>query len=171
MRTVILLQFIFLLLSCVDRRAEAERELIEAERELVERLRAEELKREQAAEQAYAEYLAQIPPFVDLGDTLNFTDENGWKQGIWKYRVKRMDEFNVTPPGGTKPLQLDGKVQEVRQYYNDTLHGIFKTYDVFNNSRLCVKGRYVMGIKDGKWEYPCIHKDSIFDSVYDVDWK
>lgn len=131
---------------------------------------AEEREKVQAAERERDERIAKTPPFVDLGDTVNFTDENGWKQGIWKIRVEGLDEFEITPFGASEALQLDGKVREIRQYYNDTLHGIYKSYDMFNNFRMCVKGKYIMGKKDGLWEYPCIREDSTFESVYDIEW-
>ena len=119
MRIFILLQLGLILLSCGrDAQLESER------KGLVAALEAKKLELEaeqKEKERAYQERLAKIPPFIGLGDTLNYTDENGWKQGIWEFRVEGLDQFNITPAGKTEALQLDGNVQEIRQYFNDTL--------------------------------------------------
>ena len=161
MRIFILLQLVFILLSC-DRRDPFESK----RKRVVVTLEAEKLKEKKRARE---ERLAKIPPFVDLGDTLNYTDENGWKQGIWEYRGDGLKKVKIIPVRKSEGLQLDGTVQMVRQYYNDTLHGIFESYKMCDDFGLCIKGTYILGKKDGQWEFPCQGKDSIFESVYDVD--
>lgn len=139
-------------------------ELALEERRIEEEKEKEELELEKAERQAR---IAAIPGFVDLGDTLNYTDENDLRQGIWEERAEGLDEFSITPMGESEPLKLDGMVMCRMQYRNDTLHGFYQSYDIFNGGRLCAQGLYIMGEKDGEWKYPCASSDTMHESVYD----
>ncbi len=143
MRIFILLQLVFILLSC------DQRDPFEAKRKRI--IATLEAERQKEKERAREERLARIPPFVDLGDTLNYTDEKGWKQGIWEYRGDGWKKVKITPVLKSENRQLEGTVQMVRQYYNDTLHGIYESYRISGDFELCIKGTFILGKRDGLW--------------------
>lgn len=71
---------------------------------------------------------------VYMGDTVNYMDATGLKQGIW---LAWYDDY--------------GTLKTQRQYRNDTLHGIYVDHDSTGN--VIVDGKYYLGNKTGDWVY------------------
>lgn len=79
--------------------------------------------------------------------TVNMTDENGLKQGIWLEDDK----------------EEGGSVYSITKEYNfknDTLHGYYLEYKTKSDDTL-IYGQYVEGKKQGQWKYWVKDKNEI----------
>lgn len=85
---------------------------------------------------------------VYMGDTVNYMDENGLKQGVW------LDWH-----------QQGGNMYWERFYVNDTLHGFYTKY--YADGNIKEYGEYNWGERSGHWDY--YSNMGIIDSTVNYD--
>ena len=83
-------------------------------------------------------------PINDLQiDSVNMTDEKGFKQGLWQ-----------------EDDTINDRVKKEYNYRNDTLDGYYLEYKTASSDTL-ILGQYHHGLKDGKWIYWATDKNKI----------
>lgn len=95
------------------------------------------------------EFEPQIYDPNATGDTVNYRDKNGLRQGIW------LDWYD----SGLYEIKNE------REYRNDTLNGIY--IDYHDNGRYKITGEYAMGQAVGTWTF--YDENGTLDSTYTLN--